>query len=116
MKRSTCIRLGAATVFVLLLAYFLTGCVSFSENPRTQYAQLNDVFIATVDVLVTARNIGEFDQDEWGSQILPLINIGHAVLEQLDAASKAGQPTESFILDLQEILILLNTFVERVED
>jgi hypothetical protein len=92
-------------VIVSLLLALPTGCAS--ADPHRQYAQLNDTFIAAVHVLVTARQDGVFDTEEWERDILPAIRLGDSLLTDYRAALDAGlisvEPREYLIQLLQHL-------------
>ncbi len=102
MKRS----LPALLIVCLLLT--LTGC-NGPQARRQSFAQLNDTYITTVDSLITAYAHGEIDRETYVDDILPVINAGDAVLDGLDAATKAGLDDATY-LDQLGIIVTRLTF------
>lgn len=113
---------GCLTPVVLILCFVaiattcatLGGCSSIS-SPRDGYATVNDAFIGTVQVLLVARDNGQFTDEEWHTEVLPLINIGDALLDQYDEITRTGHDAEPVLLQIRQILASLRPFVQRLE-
>lgn len=98
---------------LLLIAALFVGCAS---TPREQYVNVQDAFITSVESLNEARDHGEFTEEEWQEDIRPWINLGDEALDEYDAATKAGQPTDHAESKLRRAYDKLAPFVQRASE
>jgi len=67
-------------ILVSLTALSLTGCATTSQG---RYSQAQEVFISTVTILNDARAFRKIDDDTWNDTVLPLIQEGDLLLDQI---------------------------------
>jgi len=103
------------TLFSVVLIFALLS-VACTSSPKVIYAQANDVYISAVQTLLVAQSTGEFTNDEWTNDILPLIVEGDKLLTEFDSAIKTGSPTDSIVVTLQRVLIHLQPYVARAKE
>jgi len=97
-----------ALVFVLLM---LPACAT-SELGR--FAQVQDVYIASVTTLTDGYVAGVFTPALWQDTLLPLIDAGDAVLDEYEDAVVTGAvDPKSFIQRLQTVLDKMQPYIIR---
>lgn len=106
---------GIVTLFLLLIFLALPSCAS---TDRGQYAQMNDTFIASVQVLVVAKQTGVFTDQEWNDEIKPAINLANSLLDYYNEASKTGDSSvsRSYFDRFQEVMALLRPFIVKASE
>lgn len=100
--------MNRALMPMLLTLLLAVGCAS---TPRARYAQLQDAYIATVTTLLDAREAGEISQQDWKSDVLPLILLGNTALDKLDAATSAGVDDPTATAQLRDLLEELRPWI-----
>lgn len=102
-------------LFVSLSAF--TGCGS---SPEATYANVQDVYIATVDTIIELKEAGKISQDDYDTIVLPTINAGDEILDKyliaVKTAKATGEPISRVILenltaDLRSVLNRLKPFL-----
>lgn len=99
-------------VWCALAAPGCTTALEVATSPQT-YAALNDTFIAGVTVLIAAKKEGEFTDQEWVEDILPVIVLGNDLLEQYDLTRKTRIDTPGLLGKLHEVMTALRPYVAR---
>jgi len=105
-----------ALLFSLLAVAATPGCENLQQNDRQTYAAVNDSFIAAVQVLNEARVSGEFNDEEWNDDILPLIELGNDLLNDYNDATKNDVPAEPILVQISTVLDRLQPYVEQTTD
>lgn len=72
----------------LVLAVSMTGCVT--NDPEINYHNTQEAFIATVRVLNDAKALGKISDADWIDTVLPLINRGDALLDEMKGLAQSG--------------------------
>lgn len=98
---------------VLALTLLMAGCAS---SPRQQFAQVNDAYIATVQVLLEARAADVFTEEEWETEVLPLLRLGDNLLDQYDAATLAGVEAGPLLNQVIVVLDKLRPYLVRARE
>lgn len=98
--------------FVRLLAIVLLPVVmgACADTPRERYAQVNDSFIAATSTLVEGRQAGAFDAQQWGEDILPLLEAGNSLVNDYDEATQNGE-APGIAQQIQGILTALQPYI-----
>ena len=101
---------------VLLAAMLFVPLAACQSTPRQQFAQVNDTFITTVQVLNVAHDQGHFTDEEWVEDIVPLVKAGNALLDQYDTVTRTGMNGDPILIQVREILTALRPFVSRLDE
>ncbi len=87
------------TIILLALVGSSTTACSTSPDPMVNYADTQEAFISTTTVLIDAKALGHFSDEDWTVKILPLINRGDRLLDDMKSeAIKGNSPAVEFIL------------------
>lgn len=85
------------------------GCSAFGQvedSPTGKFFTAQEAFIAGVRTARAAKAAGKIDQNVWDDFVLPAINRGDEILDDLQAAAIAG---DSLRVDmLREALVAVN--------
>lgn len=105
-----------AILLMLLVAAatLMPGCGN--TTPRQDFAAVNDAYIATVQTLLVARETGEFTEEEWQDDIVPLINLGNDLLNDYDEATQADVPADQTLLQINNVLRRLQPYLVRADE
>lgn len=96
---------------LIILTSLLNGCVT---SPTVTYANVNDSYIATVEVLIDAQVAGKISDEDWLEDVLPLINFGDSLLDTYWEAVQAGLEGEGTLNQITEVTRKLGDFlIER---
>lgn len=95
----------------LLTTCIMTGCAT---TPRGRYAEMQDLYISAVTVLIEARDQGTISPAVWQNEVLPLINLGDKLLDEYAVLTQTGQPTDNVAARLRDVLIRLQPFIVKV--
>ena len=92
--------------------FMVSGCAS---TQRGKYAQLNDSFIATTEILLEAKNTGVITPEEWKNNVVPALQLASALLDQYDEATKAGDESarKTAFQRFGDVMRVLRPFVLR---
>ena len=94
---------------------FLPSCAS---SQRGKYAQMNDSFISITEILVEAKNTGLITPEEWKETIVPSLKLASDLLDQYDAATKAGDDgvRKTVLERFGDVMRILRPFVIRATE
>lgn len=78
---------------LLLVGVLMTGMTAGCAGTSAigTFADVQDAYIGTVDVLLEARATGSISEEEWQATVLPAIILGDAALDEWKAAILAGE-------------------------
>lgn len=80
------------------------GCTDpVAWTPEAKLLAARDTFTATVNVLTTAIDAGQFSDKE-AQEILLIAQVGQRLLDSYDAALELGQPTSELLGQLNIVL------------
>jgi len=105
-------------LFVMAFVLGMSGALAMegcAATPRQQYAQVQDTFITTLQVLLVAKETGEFTDEEWYDEILPLLFAADDLLTEFDNLTAAGESGDTVLAEFHRVLLLLRPFIARAQ-
>ena len=116
MKATKLLWITLVVMVAIVALYGVSGCETFqASTPQQQYAQVNDTFIATLQVLLVARGDEVITESEWQSTVLPLINTCNDLLDEYYREVKEGRPGTNTLSKVRIALGALRPFVARMD-
>ena len=103
------------SIFALLLGVILlVGCST--TTPLKQYAQVQEVYITTVSILIDARISGDISAEDWDNHVFPVIETGDILLDTYFEQVQFELDTTNTTRTLREVLVQLQQFVNVFVD
>ena len=101
-------RMVAPILALVLMFSIISGC---NLTPREQVANIQDTYISLVVSLNQAYDGGYFTDEQWDSDIIPVIRAGDAAIDALDAATAAGFPPDNELEAVRQVIETLRPIV-----
>jgi len=114
MKLIKVLALGLIMSVAIPIVVPMTGCSmigQIEDTPRGKYFQTQEAFIFAVTVALEQKRAGAISQGSWDDIVLPAINQGDALLDQMEAAAMSG--TFDQLGTMRDVLIGIIAIIQR---
>lgn len=104
--------MGASTTIGLLAVATTVSITSCAGQSAIQtYSITNDAFINIGNRVITFRQAGKINDDDYNNVILPLMREGNQLMREYDTAVKAGTPKVDYASLIQSVLSRLEAYL-----